>query len=278
MLTDIIEVLACPQCGARVALAERTVRCAQGHAYDVARQGYVSMLSGGASTGTADTAEMVESRDRFLSAEHYAPIAETVGRMVAQHAPRTGAVVEVGAGTGYYLARALEGSARAGVAVDISKYAARRAAKVHPRVGAVVADAWGRLPIGDACAAAVLDVFAPRNPAEFRRVLVSDGVAVVVVPTPSHLRELIGPLGLLDVAAGKLDDLDRRFTPEFERIAAETTEVTMRLSHDDILALARMGPSAWHTERRSLEEAVERFDEPFSVTLSVTAVVYRRNS
>ena len=36
-----------------------------------------------------------------------------------------------------------------GLAVDLSKYAARRAAKVHARVDSIVGDVWDRLPIAE---------------------------------------------------------------------------------------------------------------------------------
>ncbi|MDF1543430.1 MAG: hypothetical protein P1P71_10015, partial [Anaerosomatales bacterium] len=77
MLADVIGCLACPHCGGALALAEagRTMRCDAGHSFDIARQGYASLLAGDAHTGTADTAEMVAAREAFLSAGHYEPLA-----------------------------------------------------------------------------------------------------------------------------------------------------------------------------------------------------------
>ena len=55
MLRDVIEFLMCPHCRGDLALAGGSVRCPNDHAFDVARQGYVSLLPGDAHTGTADT-------------------------------------------------------------------------------------------------------------------------------------------------------------------------------------------------------------------------------
>ena len=51
-----------------------TWRCAAGHSFDIARQGYVNLLRR-AAPENADTPEMLAARDRFLVAGHYAPIA-----------------------------------------------------------------------------------------------------------------------------------------------------------------------------------------------------------
>ena len=53
-------------------------------------------------------------------------------------------------------------------------------------------DAWTGLPVRDGSAAAVLSVFAPRNPSEAARVLSDGGVFVVVTPERGHLGELVG--------------------------------------------------------------------------------------
>ncbi|MDK6455141.1 methyltransferase domain-containing protein, partial [Escherichia coli] len=82
------------------------------------------------------------------------------------------AILEVGAGTGYYLSHTLDSVVGArGVGLDISVPAAKYLAKAHPRIGSIVADVWQQLPIATGSIHAMTVVFAPRNPAEFARVL-----------------------------------------------------------------------------------------------------------
>ncbi len=138
--------------------------------------------------------------------------------------------MEVGAGTGYYLAYALQRLGGRGVAIDVSPAASRRAARAHDQLGAVVADVWGRLPIRDASAEAVLCIFAPRNPAEFARILRPDGALVIASPLPDHLIELRGPLGLLDIEADKQDRISRTLADLFT--AVESVECRYRISLD----------------------------------------------
>lgn len=82
MLADIVEYLICPVCRADVELAGGALRCAQGHAFDVAKQGYVSLLVGSRPPGTADSAEMVAARAAFLDAGHYAPLTRALADTV----------------------------------------------------------------------------------------------------------------------------------------------------------------------------------------------------
>lgn len=244
MLPDVVGDLICVHCGAGVSLEGPTVRCANGHSFDVARQGYVSMLSGrGARSG--DSPEMVRARERFLGRGRFAPLAATVTAAAA--AGGRGCVVDVGAGTGYYLARILEAFPnRTGIALDSSKAAASAAARCHPRAGAVACDVWSGLPVRSGAAGVMLDVFAPRNGGEMRRALSPEGVLVVVTPTDAHLHELVVALGLVSVDAAKRRRVEETLGPWFEEAAATVVEQEMWLDSAGVADVVAMGPSAHH--------------------------------
>ena len=162
---------------------------------------------------------------------------------------------------------------RTGLALDISKFAARRAARAHERVAAVVCDAWTALPLADNCASLLLDVFAPRNPAEFRRVLRSDGALVVVTPSPRHLREVIGVLGMLTVDEHKPERLERALERDCTLVEQTAYEQILSLPPGDVAALAAMGPSAHHLVAGDLAGRL-RPGERIEVTVSVTVATY----
>jgi SAM-dependent methyltransferase len=273
VLAGALPFLRCPHCGASLREAGKAIRCDAGHGFDVARQGHVTLLPPGGKPPLGDSAGMVAAREAFLEAGHYAPIAAAAADETGGGAGRQadggeggarsgeGCVVEVGAGTGYYLSRAVGG--RVGIALDSSRAALRRAARAG--LGAVVCDAWRALPVRDGVAAAVLCVFAPRNVDEMRRILAPGGEIVVVTPTPRHLAELVRPLGLLSVDERKPERLARALgDPVRERLV----EARMDLSRDDVRALVAMGPSARHVDA----DAVAR---PAEATLSVRVAVYR---
>lgn len=278
MLRDVLEFLICPHCGAGFSELEQTVRCRRGHAFDIARQGYVNLSFGDAGAGTGDTAAMVAARARFLDAGHFEPLAGEVGaestRALAEGPP--GCVVDVGAGTGWHLGRVLDRFPdRRGLALDVSPYALRRAARAHPRAGAVGCDVWRGLPVRDGAAALALDIFAPRKGEELARILHSQGTLLVVSPTPRHLAELVPTLGLLSVDQRKQERLDHTLGPHLVRTRQTVHEHSMTPSRADILALATMGPSAWHHDGASLETRVSDLPESMRVTASVTLSTYR---
>jgi len=260
VLDDVLPLLRCPHCSQPLRREGAAVRCPAGHSFDVARQGYLSLLPGGA--GTADTAQMVAARDRFLSAGHYDAVGEALAGAVGR-----GPVVDVGAGTGHHLARVLGAHAGPGLALDLSRHAARRAARAHDRIGAVVADAWRTLPVRDGVAGAVLSVFAPRGPAEALRVLGPGGRLVVVTPTPRHLAELVGPLGLVTVDPDKDERLGRQLAG-FRRLSAEPVERTLVLDDPAVRDAVAMGPSARHVDLTALPDLAGE------VTLSVRVAAY----
>ena len=283
MLDDVLPYLACPYCGAGLTRTGSALHCARGHAFNVARQGYASLLPKKAHGEGGDTAAMVQARTDFLAAGHFADLAaevadtaaEALGAAAADGAG-AGCVVESGAGTGYYLARVLDAlPGRAGIALDRSRYALRRAARAHERIGAVACDVWRRLPVATAAAVLALDVFAPRNGAELRRVLNPAGRLVVVTPADDHLRELAGTLGLLGIDERKQERLAEKLGPYFDLTSRRDYQARLELGQADILAAAQMGPAAWHTDQAALAAAVRSLPGPVTATVSVRVSVFR---
>jgi 23S rRNA (guanine745-N1)-methyltransferase len=290
MRADVVRLLVCPHCGSVFSLAERSLRCAAGHCFDIARQGYVNLLPGDPRPGTGDTASMVRSRETFLEAGHFSglrdAVAEVAERAVLEAGSRpspagpepgsTGGIIDVGAGTGYYLAGVLDRLPdRTGLALDLSKFALRRAARAHERMGAAACDTWRRLPVRDNCAVLVLDVFAPRNPLEFRRIIEPEGRLLIVTPTNRHLRELIPVLGMLGVDTRKQDRLDVKVSGHFALVAATDYEESLMLMRTDAAIVAGMGPSAHHIRDEELTRRAAELQETTAVTVSVTISVYR---
>jgi 23S rRNA (guanine745-N1)-methyltransferase len=276
MLADVVGCLMCPSCGADLAIAAGTLACANGHSFDVARQGYVNLLPGDARPGTADTREMVRAREEFLATGCFAPLARAVADAVAAAGVPDGCIVETGAGTAYYLAAVLdEMPGRVGLALDLSKHAARSAARANSRIGAAVCDAWGTLPVRTGAASALLDVFAPRNASEFRRVLAPGGALIVVTPTSRHLGELVAVLGLVTVDADKPHRLDEKLRRDFRADGSAPVEQVCELTRADVASLVAMGPSARHIDAGTLADAIAALPEPYPVTLSVTVSTYR---
>lgn len=273
-----VALLACPMCGRPLeALPDDSgLRCDEGHAFDRARQGHVTLLPPGHRAPSGDSAAMVADRVAFLEAGHYAGItAAVVDAVEIDGVPRS--LLDLGGGTGHHLAGVLDRLPDAvGVVLDSSAYAARRAGRAHPRAVAVVADSWARLPLRDDVADRVLVVFAPRNGPEIARVLRPDGRLVVVTPAADHLRELVGPLGLLRVDPDKAARLAASLQPQLEQVRASTRRWQLSLSRAAAATLVGMGPHARHTTPAAVDAGLAGLPERIDVTASVEITTYGR--
>jgi 23S rRNA (guanine745-N1)-methyltransferase len=242
----------------------------------VARQGYVNLMPGGARPGTADTPQMVADRARFLGTGHYAPLASALAERAAA-AGEHPAVLDAGAGTGYYLATVLErlGPGVTGLALDISVPALRRAARAAPGIGAVGWDTWQPFPVRPASVSVILNVFAPRNGPEFHRVLRPGGTLLVATPAPGHLAELAAVAGLIAVDEHKDERLAATLGPYFDATDRQALTLPLRLTPAEAVTLAGMGPSARHTDPAATRARLEARPRPIPVTAAFTLTVYR---
>lgn len=281
MLADVIDVLADPVDGSALEGADdfRRLVSGTGHSYDVARQGYVTLAGGAGLKHKGDGPEMVAARETFLGRGHFAPFVESVTDTVEDALEAAGVpedahpvICEVGAGTGYYLAHTLDTVAGArGVGIDVSVAAAKHLAKAHPRLGAVVADVWAGLPLRDHSVDVITVLFAPRNPAEFARVLTPGGQAVVLTADPGHLDELREPLGIIGVEEGKVDRLLEQSKGHLEQVGElEHIEFTMDLDQESIASQIGMSPSARHIAPEVLAERISRLPATMTVTAKAT--------
>ncbi|GGW65016.1 methyltransferase domain-containing protein [Streptomyces griseoloalbus] len=269
-----LDLLRCPTCRTRRLHPDRgALRCSAGHTFDIARHGYAALLTGTRAT-SGDDAAMAQARDRFLTTGTYAPIREVVARLAADSAPEQATVVDVGCGTGHYLAGVLDQLPGArGLGLDTSVRALRSAARAHARAAAAAWDVFRPFPLADGVVDVVLDVFAPRNPAEFRRVLRPAGRLVVVRPTGRHLAELRGRVpAMVTIDPAKEQRLHRALDPFFGAAVTEQVEYVMPLAEREALDLVGMTPSARHVRRADLAD-----DDllPDRVTVSVLATAYQ---
>jgi 23S rRNA (guanine745-N1)-methyltransferase len=273
------------------------LRCGNGHSFDIARHGYVNLMTGRARPGSADTAQMVTARQAFLAAGHYAPLADAVAALAATAVPVSvppatavpvsvppapACVLDAGSGPGYYLAavldrlRTLPGYAgTTGLAMDNSVRALRWAARAHPAAGAIGWDVWKPFPVRGGVASVVLNVFAPRNGPEFRRVLRGDGALIVVSPGPGHLAELVRDAGLLTVDGRKDERLSAALGEHFSLASQRELALTLRLTRSGAAMLAGMGPSARHAGPQQTGARLALLAEPVSVSAAFRVSLYR---
>jgi 23S rRNA (guanine745-N1)-methyltransferase len=263
------DLFRCPVCRADLVLTERTLRCPQRHSFDLARTGYVNLLTGHGAVPAegGDGPQQLARRDAFLAKGHFDGITDTIRDSLDQS---TGAILDAGCGTAYHLQRLAGAGTAAGI--DVSKDAATYAAKHHPDFAFAVADIWRDWPVRDASADIVLSIFAPKNFPEAARVLRGGGILAVAFPGPDHLIELRQAFGLLDQGEGKTESYAAAMAEALGLPAHHRLRTEARLDAADIANVILMGPNAHRTRLEALPPEGHR-----NVTFDIELLIARKS-
>jgi 23S rRNA (guanine745-N1)-methyltransferase len=259
--------LICPHCHTSLEPVAGAVRCARGHSFDVAREGYVNLLTGRQKSGTkGDTPAMLAARTQFFAGGYYEPLRAFLMDKISHIEHAT--IAEIGCGQGYYIGGIAEHkmcSKSLCLGTDIAKEGIRQAAKNYPNVQFAVADTNTQVPLPDHSVDVLLDIFAPRNAEEFARVLRPGGHLLVVIPTQKHLAKLRDIQPLLAIQQDKRRAVEGGLASYLRPVSHETLTVPLVLDGAAVRDLVEMTPNAWFLtdDQRATLAAVE--------TIKVTA-------
>jgi 23S rRNA (guanine745-N1)-methyltransferase len=107
-------------------------------------------------------------------------------------------------------------------------------------------------------------------------VLAPGGRLVVLTPAAEHLRELRGPLGLMDVDPRKDERLRQAADSWFTVDAVTSTRYVVPLDRADVVRLVAMGPNAFHTGAGELQRRTAALPTTTEVTVAATVTTLRR--
>jgi 23S rRNA (guanine745-N1)-methyltransferase len=261
-------------CGATLERGRGVFACASGHAFDVARSGYVNLLQPQhrRSATPGDSREAVLARKRLADAGFDEELRDAaldwlVERALPGSRPAAARLAEVGSGAGTLLARLAHALPLEAYGVDLASFAARTAAVDFPHVTWIVDNADRRLCFGDESLDALLTIKAPKNPAEFARVLAPGAQLLVGVPGVDDLVEL-----RTATASGGLrrDPAERALaalTGAFTLLRRVEVRSTVRLAPDLLRDVLRSGYRGERASERARAEQLDAMDVTSSTTL-----------
>jgi 23S rRNA (guanine745-N1)-methyltransferase len=273
-------LLRCPLCKSGLATAAGALNCRNRHNFDLAREGYVNLLRSGRRRPAVrgDSATQLHHRATFLDAGHLDAVTTAIVDHIAmantENTPAPWRVLDAGSGTGHHLARVVDALTGQGIGLglDISKDAARRAARQWPALAFAVTDLWGEWPVYDVAADLVLSIFAPKNFPEAARVLRPGGWLALAYPGPDHLIELRRRFGLLrqhDNSARRYADLVQRFIGP--SITTQLYDGAI-LDRSMLRSAVLMGPNANHVDPLILDAELG----PLVVTFDINLLFARK--
>ena len=263
--------LICPVCSEELNKQDRSYVCPNRHSFDVARQGYVNLLTVQQkhSLNPGDTREQVLSRRAFLEEGHYAPILNALIE-TAKDLGITGPILDVGCGEGYYSAQLAQALNAELVGFDISKEAVRYAAAKYKGPTWLTATA-AHIPVEAGSAQLVTSLFALTLPEEFSRVLADGGYYFQVLACQDHL------LGLKSIIYQELKFKEKDSVPElpgFDLVKSIPIRFTFTVEGEQIQNLFSMTPHVF----RIGKEGAERLKNTQTLTDTASCVlnVYRK--
>ena len=261
----------CPICGEQLNPVDRQYLCPRNHSFDIARQGYVNLLTVQQkhSLNPGDTREQVLSRREFLEAGHYAPIADALVQAAGKW-NISGRILDVGCGEGYYSARLADALDASLTGLDISKEAVRCAAAKYKGKQWLCATA-AHIPVEDESVDLLTSLFALTLPQEFSRVLKQGGFFFQVLAAEDHL------LGLKGIIYDRLVFKEKNTVPElpgFRLLESIPIRFTFTVEGKQVRNLFSMTPHVFRIGKDGAERLSRT--EQLTDTASCVLNVYQR--
>jgi 23S rRNA (guanine745-N1)-methyltransferase len=246
--------LRCSVRGCRLELCATAgaLRCTAGHAFDIARAGYVNLLQpqDKKSAQPGDARSAVQARRRFLASGALDGLCDAIA-VLASAAP-VRRLLDVGCGEGFFTSRLGAALGAEPVGLDISSEACDAAARAHRSCSFVVANADRELPFADASFDRVLSITARMNAPELARVLATDGDAILVVAGPDDLAELREVLHGEAAAVERVAHARAHMQDCFDLVAERSFRTQVDLDRSaiaDVLAMTYRGARHREAER-----------------------------
>ena len=243
--------LLCPVCGKRLLAESGTLRCIQGHAFDIARQGYVNLLPG---KGAFYPLELFRNRRFVFDHGFYAPVLQKMEELILRHCKsERPLLLDAGCGEGYYAGNLLKEHDCVKVAFDISREAVQLGAQRYEDVSFIVAD-LKRIPLPPHSVDCVLDVLTPADYSEFTRVLRRNGRVIKVIPGENYLKQLrVLAQQQIQSAPYESTRVKDYFALHMDCVQHERVTYTLPVTQEEARAFARMTPMLQRVDVEALD-------------------------
>lgn len=273
---SIFELLICPVCKESLGKHENTMKCKNGHCFDIASSGYINLLKPGKKNNVkaGDSKEMIKARTDFFKSLAYTPICDKISRLALNLPHAT--VIDAGCGEGYYTENIAKSDTSASIiGVDMSKFGCEHGAKSAKRtsldnllycVGSIF-----ELPVENESVDLIINMFAPVADKEFHRALKPGGHFVVASAGKDHLD------GLKSVLYDQVYQNEEKFLSYdgFELIEQQNLKYTAKITgKETVYNLFTMTP---YYHRTSLDDKkkLEYVDE-IDTTVEVNFLIYKK--
>ena len=202
-LMEKYDILSCPKCAEALHVSEKSLKCQNGHTYDVSKKGTCNFVLGYGEENY--NLSMLEARERVIKEGLFDGIINEVAKSIYRDLQEKGTegpvnILDAGCGDGSHIEMIGKILKSKGVdvqlfAVDISKDGINIAGRKENEVLYFVAD-LSHLPFKEKSMDVIINILSPVNYKDFNRVLKEDGRVYKVIPDTRYLVELRELYGL----------------------------------------------------------------------------------
>ena len=263
----------CPVCREDLQRYENSYKCQNGHCFDIAKQGYVNLLTGSKGGNHGDNRLMTLARRDFLNKGYYDRFLNAIIDSVKEFAKPGDAIIDCGCGEGYYTTQIADSISDVTVAgFDISKDEIAFASKRSGKVEFAVASSFS-IPVKDESADIILEIFSPHSEKEFKRILKKGGYMIMAIPLENHLYSL--KKAVYDTPyKNEISDFN---IDGFELVKNRPVKYTVNIDgNQDIMNLFMMTPYYYKTGK--LEQTRLNTLQELSTELEFAILVYKKCS
>jgi 23S rRNA (guanine745-N1)-methyltransferase len=258
------EIFRCPVCSGEMQMINlQSLICSNRHCFDIAKQGYVNLLS--LAKKTKYDKRMFEYRRMINRSGFFDPlnavISDKIINQLRTNEPTS--ILDAGCGEGSHLTKIQEKLFRKttnsllAVGIDISKEGISSAAAEYSNAIWCVANI-ANCPFANHRFNIILNILSPANYSEFQRLIADDGMVIKVIPERDYLKELrdIFYEGSEKQVYSNEITLDH-FNEHFEVTDVESVRYQVNLGESYIKPLLGMTPLSWGTTTERLQKIQE---------------------
>jgi len=276
-----IDFLRCPLCTEIFEFESYSLKCKNGHTYDISRKGYVNLFNGYTKIVKTYDRKLFEARKIISDAGLYNKLREKLCEMINPEV-----ILDAGCGCGNLtvdifanVGNGAPGSSRPTIAIDLSKDGIDFAAGNFCEENLLwIVGNLNNLPVADNKIDVILNIMSPANYAEFNRVLKSGGILLKVLPDSDYLKELRHFI-YKENDKNEYSNKDVLANLEENMKISDITDVkyTHKISAEHIPALFDMTPLTLNIGERDKIKAELMEKKDFEITLAFKIAACRKS-
>lgn len=265
-----MSIIICPNCKSILQKLDKTVRCNNGHSFDVSKDGYINLLlpHQKKKLNPGDNKIMMNAREAFLSTGHYDFLIDRINNSIASlklnDVPLH--LLDIGCGTGYYTRKIFKSIPIEKIGLDISKQGITKASKKDKEATYIVGSAFD-IPIQSGSVDIAMSIFSPIQIQEILRVLKKDGIFIKVIPILDHMKEVADLVydNVTPHQSSIVDDLKKR---DFKILQNHDITKTITLIALELQNFIKMTPYFYKFKNGCLDDLKE-----LAVTISFRIII-----